>query len=80
MTHDEHFQSSSSYGEPVRCSFCGALLATTGPAGLRIRRGQLEALIDGPFRAVIVCYQQECRRLNVIKMSPLALSNRDSTL
>jgi len=49
---------------PVRCSFCNALLATCEPEGLRIARGQLEAVIDGTFRATVVCYR--CRRMNVV--------------
>jgi phage FluMu protein Com len=51
---------------PVRCAFCGALLATTESEGLRIQRGHLEAVIDGTFRASLVCYRPRCRRINVV--------------
>jgi len=68
MTHDEHFRSSTSHGEPVRCSFCGALLATKDDTGLRIQRGQMEAVIDGTFRALVVCYAPKCRRLNAFSI------------
>jgi phage FluMu protein Com len=50
----------------VRCAFCGALLATSEPEGLRIQRGQLEAVIDGTFRASLVCYRPRCRRMNLV--------------
>jgi len=51
-------------GEPIRCAFCGALLATTGPDGLRIHRSQLEVLIGGAEHATFVCYRPGCRRIN----------------
>lgn len=51
---------------PVRCAFCGALLATTEREALRIQRGQLDAVIDGVFRASLVCYRPQCRRVNVV--------------
>gem|GEM_PF-634903 len=54
-------------GEPVRCAFCGALLATTERAGLRIQRSGLEVLVAGTTRASFVCYG--CRRLNTIEMA-----------
>jgi phage FluMu protein Com len=50
----------------VRCAFCGALLATTEREALRIQRGQLDAVIDGVFRASLVCYRPQCRRVNVV--------------
>jgi len=57
-------------GEPVRCAFCGALLATTGPEGLRIHRSQLEVLIGGAEHATFVCYRPSCRRINRLEVSP----------
>lgn len=57
-------------GEPVRCAFCGALLATTGPDGLRIHRSQLEVLIGGAEHATFVCYRPSCRRINRLEVSP----------
>ncbi len=51
---------------PVRCASCGALLATTESEGLRIQRGHFEAVIDGAFRASLVCYRPKCRRINVV--------------
>ena len=54
----------------VRCAFCGALLATKEPEGLRIQRGQLEAVIDGTFRASLICYRPTCRRMNVVNVTP----------
>ena len=51
---------------PVRCAFCDALLAVREADALRIQRGQLEAVIDGTFRASIVCYRPRCRRINVV--------------
>jgi hypothetical protein len=51
---------------PVRCAYCDALLATRELDGLRIQRGQLEAVIDGAFRASLVCYRPRCRRLTVL--------------
>jgi len=56
-------------GEPIRCTFCGALLATSGTDGLRILRGQLEVLNDGARHATFVCYRPQCRRINVIDIS-----------
>jgi hypothetical protein len=53
----------------IRCNYCGALLATTGPGGLRILRGQLEVLIDGARHATFVCYRPQCRRINVIDVN-----------
>lgn len=55
-------------GEPIRCAFCGALLATTGPDGLRIHRSQLEVLIDGADHATFVCYRPSCRRINRVEV------------
>lgn len=51
---------------PIRCAFCDALLAVREADALRIQRGQLEAVIDGAFRASIVCYRPRCRRINVV--------------
>jgi len=61
-------QTTTSYGEPIRCSFCGALLATKDDTGLRIQRGQMEAVIDGTFRVLVVCYAPRCRRLNTFSI------------
>lgn len=52
----------------VRCQHCGALLAKVGDAGLTIRRGDLQASINGDFRAALVCYRPGCRRLNVVRV------------
>jgi hypothetical protein len=58
------------YGEDVelRCCFCGALLATTEPEGLRVHRSQLEVLVGGADNATFVCYRPGCRRLNRFDM------------
>jgi len=53
----------------VRCSGCGALLARIDRAGLCIRRGDLEACIDGCFHASLTCYRPRCRRLNVVRLT-----------
>ena len=58
----------------VRCTACGILLATVGEAGLVIRRGDLQATIDGELRAALVCYRRTCRRLNVVRHSSTARS------
>ena len=58
----------TSQGQALRCCFCGALLATKDEAGLRIQRGQMEAIIDGSFRALVVCYVPKCRRLNAFSV------------
>lgn len=61
-------------GAPIRCAFCGALLATAGPEGLRIHRGQLEVIIGGAEHATFVCYRPECRRLNRFTRAALSSS------
>ena len=53
----------------VRCKSCGILLAKIDDAGLTIRRGSLEATIDGEFHASLVCYRSSCRKLNVVRLS-----------
>ena len=54
----------------VRCKSCGALLAKTEATGLTIRRGDLQATIDGAFRATLVCYRPRCRTLNIVEHAP----------
>ena len=55
--------------EEVRCKACNILLATIDDSGLNIRRGELQATVDGDFHASIVCYRPRCRRLNVLRMT-----------
>ena len=52
----------------IRCTSCNALLAEVDDSGLVIRRGELQATIDGDFHASLVCYQRRCRRLNVVRL------------
>ena len=58
----------------VRCTACGILLATVDETGLVIRRGELQATIDGEFHAALVCYRRGCRKLNVLRLSTAAKS------
>lgn len=51
----------------VRCTACGALLAKQEPTGLSIRRGDLQATIDGAYRVTLVCYRPRCRTLNIVE-------------
>lgn len=53
----------------VRCKGCGTMLARLDETGLVILRGDLQATIDGTFRATLVCYQRRCRTLNIISLS-----------
>jgi len=53
----------------VRCSGCSALLARIDRGGLCIRRGDLEACIDGCFDASLTCYRPRCKRLNVVRLT-----------
>jgi hypothetical protein len=57
-------------GQEARCKVCGALLCCLDENGLTIRRGDLQATMDGRFRATLVCYQPRCRTLNVLQVSP----------
>ena len=51
-----------------RCSSCGILLAKIDESRLTIRRGELQATIDGEFHASFVCYRPRCRSLNVLRI------------
>jgi len=53
----------------VRCKSCNVLLAKVDGDGLTIRRGDLQATIDGRFHASLVCYRPRCRQLNVLRLS-----------
>ena len=52
----------------VRCTGCGSLLAKLADGALSLQRNDLQATIDGDFRASIVCYRAKCRRLNVLRV------------
>ncbi len=54
--------------DEVRCKSCGALLAKLDETGLTIRRGDLQATMDGVFRASLVCYRPNCRTLNTLSL------------
>jgi len=53
----------------IRCKSCGALLAKLDETGLTIKRGDLQATLDGAFRATLVCYAPRCRSLNILNIS-----------
>ena len=53
----------------VRCDACGALLARIDTGGLCIRRGDLEARIEGRFQAHLTCYRPRCKRLNRVQVT-----------
>ena len=53
----------------IRCKKCGALLAKLDETGLTIKRGDLQATVDGAFRATLVCYAPRCRSLNILNIS-----------
>jgi len=55
--------------DEVRCKSCGALLAKLDETGLSIKRGDLQATLDGAFRATLVCYAPRCRSLNTLNIS-----------
>ena len=55
--------------DEVRCKSCGALLAKLDETGLTIKRGDLQATLDGVFRATLVCYAPRCRSLNILNIS-----------
>ena len=54
--------------DEVRCKSCGALLAKLDETGLTIKRGDLQATVDGAFRATLVCYRPRCRTLNILSL------------
>lgn len=60
----------------VRCRHCGTLLGKLDPAGLTIRRGDLQVTLDGDFRAAFVCHRPSCRSLNVLQLSTERTSAR----
>lgn len=66
----QHVRRSHVPDTEVRCKSCGTLLAKTEAAGLTIRRGDLQATIDGAFRATLVCYRPRCRTLNIVEHAP----------
>lgn len=53
--------------DEVRCKRCGVLLAKIDETGLTILRGDLQATINGIFRATLVCYTPHCRTLNILR-------------
>lgn len=55
--------------EDVRCVSCSALLGKLEGGALSIRRGDLQATIDGNFHASVVCYRPTCRKLNVLRLN-----------
>lgn len=55
--------------DEVRCSHCSALLAKHEPAGMTIRRGDLEAVLSGTFRVTLRCYRPYCRQRTVVDHS-----------
>ncbi len=54
--------------DELRCSACGVLLGKLEGGALSIRRGDLQATIDGEFHASLVCYRPRCRKLNVFML------------
>ena len=52
----------------IRCRACRILLGKLGEHGLTIQRGDLQATIDGEFRASLVCYRRRCRTLNILRL------------
>ena len=63
----------------IRCKTCGILLGRLDESGLTIRRGDLQATMDGEFRASLVCYRRSCGALNVVRVpdrhAPTALAS-----
>jgi hypothetical protein len=59
----------NSIQKDIRCRACGVLLAKLDETGLSIRRGDLQATIDGTFRASVVCYKPGCRTLTILNLS-----------
>lgn len=59
----------------IRCEGCGILLAKREGPGLSIRRGELQATIQGTFHASLVCYRPRCRRLNVLRVPDAPVSS-----
>lgn len=55
--------------DEFRCKSCGTLLAKLDETGLTIKRGDLQATLDGAFRATLVCYAPRCRSLNILNIS-----------
>lgn len=55
--------------QDIRCKNCGTLLAKLDDVGLTIRRGDLQATVEGTFRATLVCYRPRCRSLNILTHS-----------
>lgn len=62
----------------VRCKSCSILLAKIDDSGMTIRRGDLQATVDGTFHASIVCYRPSCRTLNVIRLTTSERTGRDA--
>ncbi len=62
----------NSKNRQVRCTACNAMLAELDGTGLVIRRGELQATIDGDFHASLVCYRPSCRKLNVLRLATSA--------
>jgi hypothetical protein len=61
----------------VRCKSCGILLAKIDDSGLTIRRGDLQATVDGAFHASIVCYRTSCKTLNVVRLTTSGRTGRN---
>ena len=68
-TGEGQFSHAGAGSADVRCEACGALLARIDASGLCIRRGDLEACIDGRFRARLTCYRPRCKRLNQVRVT-----------
>ena len=56
----------------------GQVLAKIDDSGMTIRRGDLQATVDGAFHASIVCYRPSCRTLNVIRLTTSERTGRDA--
>jgi hypothetical protein len=65
--------------EEVRCSNCGALLAKREPAGMTIRRGDLEAILTGAFQMTLRCYRPHCRQRITLNHANGALGGTRAT-
>lgn len=62
----------------IRCKACSILLGRLDENGLTIRRGDLQATMDGEFRATIVCYRRRCGVLNILRLPLRSASERSA--
>ena len=67
--NESQFPRASPAPGDVRCEACGALLARIEAGGLCIRRGDLEASIQGRFQAHLTCYRPRCKRRNRVQVT-----------